>query len=108
MQVKFLAQERNRFRQGQPLPLGRAADDHQRRPGGAGGGDLLVKAPGGAGILGDEILCPHTFQHGNVHIKRKRPLHGEDMGRLQSRTLAQVQRFLHGEHPGVDPVCKII
>ena len=106
-QAEPLAQQLHRLGKVKSLPLGRPADHHQLCPRLPGGGDFFLKAPGCAGLLGNQVGRPHGAEHGGVHFLGKWALHGENMGRLHPRLPAKPQRVLHGQHPGEHPSGKV-
>ena len=102
-----LTQHIQHRRKGKPLPLGRAANDHQTCARLPGGGCLSGKAAGFAAVLGHHPCGVGKPQCSQIHLLGERPLHGDDMGGLQPRCAAGLQRGIHGQHPGVYPLGKI-
>lgn len=92
---------------GRPSPLGWTSDDHQTCARLPGGGRLRGKAAGFAAVLGHHPCGVGKTQCGQIHLLGERPLHGDDMGGLQPRCAAGLQRGIHGQHPGVYPLGKI-
>ena len=66
-------------RKGKPLPLGRAANDHQTCARLPGCGHLSRKAAGFAAVLGHHPRGVGKPQCGQIHLLGERPLHGDDM-----------------------------
>ena len=102
-----LTQNIQHRRKGKTLPLGRAANDHQTCARLPGGGCLSGKAAGFAAVLGHHPCGVGKPQCSQIHLLGERPLHGDDMGGLQPRCAAGLQRGIHGQHPGVYPLGKI-
>ena len=94
-------------RKGKTLPLGWTSDDHQTCARLPGGGRLRGKAAGFAAVLGHHPCGVGKTQCGQIHLLGERPLHGDDMGGLQPRCAAGLQRGIYGQHPGVYPLGKI-
>ena len=102
-----LTQHVQHCREGQTLPLGRAADDHQPCACLPGGGCLGGKAAGLAAVLGHHPCGVGKPQRRQIHLLGEGPLHGDDVGSLQPRLPAGRQRRVHGQHAGVHPLGKI-
>ena len=107
VQAEAPAHQLQRVGKAAALPLGGAADDHKHRARGTGGGRLFRKTAPAAALLGDQVRGRHRFEHSHIHFHRKRPLHGENMGRGKPGFPAQPQGFLHGQHPGIDPLPEV-
>ena len=90
-----------------PLHLRWTADYYQLCPGFPGCGQFFSKASGAAGFLGNQEFCLDAFQHGQIHLPGKGALHSKDMRRLHPSIPAQIQRFHHGQHPGIHPLGKV-
>ena len=68
VQAEAPAHQLQRVGKAAALPLGGAANDHQHRARGTGGGRLFRKTAPAAALLGDQVRGRHRFEHSHVHF----------------------------------------